>query len=148
MPAWWAWVIAGALVTMLAVAYGAALGALAGWGLALGLGVLIVALLIRTSPLVELDATRLRCGPAVLPVAVMVRAEAVDGAQVRIIRGPGGDGRIYTALRPWSASGAVLITLDDPEDPHPAWLISSRHPEELAAALTATMGSRNVEEDA
>lgn len=133
---------------MIAVAYGAALGAAAGWGLALGLGVLTAGLLIRSSPVVELDASTLRCGSAVLPVASMGRVEVVDSTQVRIMRGPGGDGRIYTALRPWSAPGAVLITLNDPDDPHPAWLISSRNPEALAAALTATMGPRNVEEEA
>jgi len=148
VPAWWAWAIAAALVAMLAVAYGAALGAPAGWTLALMLGALTIVVLIRTSPVVELEASALRCGPAVLPRAAMDRVEVVDGAQVRILRGPGGDGRIYTALRPWSAPGAVLITLDDPQDPHPAWLISSRNPRALAAALTATMGSRNVEEEA
>lgn len=148
VPAWWVWVIAGSLVAMLAVAYGAALGSTAGWGLATGLGVLTVVLLIWTSPVVELRGSTLRCGAAGLPVASISRVDVVDSAQVRVLRGPGGDGRIYTALRSWSAPGAVLITLDDPEDPHPAWLISSRNPEALAAALTATMEPRNVKEEA
>jgi hypothetical protein len=33
-------------------------------------------------------------------------------------------------------ASAVEITLDDPADPVPYWLISSRRPDELAAALT------------
>lgn len=148
VPAWWAWLIAAALVAMLAVAYGAALGAPAGWTLGLLLGALTAVVLVWTSPVVEVDASVLRCGHAVLPQAAMDRVEAVDAAQLRNLRGPEGDGRVYTALRTWSAPGAVLITLDDPLDPHPAWLISSRNPEALRAALAATMGSRNDEEEA
>ena len=30
----------------------------------------------------------------------------------------------------------VLIVLDDPEDPTPYWLVSTRRPAELAALLT------------
>ena len=30
---------------------------------------------------------------------------------------------------------AVEITLDDPEDPVPYWLVSTRRPQQLAAAL-------------
>lgn len=140
--------IAAALVAMLAVAYGAALGALAGWALGLVLGVLSAVVLIWTSPIVEVDASAIRCGPAMLPRAAIAGVEVVDGPQLRILRGPGGDGRIYSAVRTWSAPRAVLVTLDDPQDPHPAWLISSRNPDALAAALTATMGSRNDEEEA
>jgi hypothetical protein len=29
----------------------------------------------------------------------------------------------------------VLVVLDDPEDPTPYWLISTRHPERVLAAL-------------
>jgi hypothetical protein len=46
---------------------------------------------------------------------------------------------MFVALRPWSAPAGVLVRLDDPEDPHPAWLFTSRHPVRLAAAITATM---------
>jgi hypothetical protein len=30
----------------------------------------------------------------------------------------------------------VKVLLDDPDDPTPYWLISSRHPRQLAAAVT------------
>ena len=45
------------------------------------------------------------------------------------------DARAHLVLRPYVAS-AVEITLDDPADPVPYWLVSSRRPQELAAALT------------
>ena len=31
----------------------------------------------------------------------------------------------------------VLVVLDDPEDPTPYWLVSSRRPEKVLAALRA-----------
>jgi DUF3093 family protein len=36
--------------------------------------------------------------------------------------------------RPW-IGGAVQVLLDDPVDPTPSWVVSSRHPVELATAL-------------
>jgi hypothetical protein len=33
--------------------------------------------------------------------------------------------------------GAVQVLLDDPADPTPYWLVSTRHPERLAATLLA-----------
>jgi hypothetical protein len=29
----------------------------------------------------------------------------------------------------------VLITIDDPDDPHPAWILTTARPADLAAAL-------------
>jgi hypothetical protein len=55
------------------------------------------------------------------------------------MRGPSSDARLFVALRPWSASSGVLLELNDPLDPHPAWLFSSRHPARVVAAVTATM---------
>jgi len=38
--------------------------------------------------------------------------------------------------RPW-IGGAVQVLLDDPADPTPYWVVSTRHPVELAEALLA-----------
>ena len=51
----------------------------------------------------------------------------------------GADGRLFVSLRPWSGADGVLVRLDDPKDPHPAWLFTSRHPARVVAALAATM---------
>jgi hypothetical protein len=37
-------------------------------------------------------------------------------------------------LRPW-VDGVVRVALTDPADPAPYWLVSTRRPEVLAAAL-------------
>lgn len=140
LPHWWAWVVAGALVAMLAVAYGSALGLPAGAAVGtIGVG-LAAWLLWITSPVVAVDAAGLHAAGAVLPAWALGPATVLDGAGVAQRRGPGCDARTYLVLRPWSAARAVLVAVRDPQDPHPAWLVSSRRPESLAAAVAASHG--------
>ena len=42
----------------------------------------------------------------------------------------------FVVQRPW-IPGAVQVHLDDPADPTPYWVVSSRRPDKLAAALLA-----------
>ena len=44
------------------------------------------------------------------------------------------DARAWLLVRGW-IPGVARITLDDPTDPTPYWLVSTRDPEGLAAAL-------------
>ena len=46
-----------------------------------------------------------------------------------------GDPRDYLVLRAWSSRRGVSMPLDDPHDPHPRWIVTSRHPERLAEAV-------------
>lgn len=140
LPRWWAWLLAFSFVAMLAIAYGAALGATAGWLIALGGLALATGLLVVTAPTIVVADGALEVGGATLPLTSIADAEAVTGARIAELRGPGSDGRIFVSLRPWSSTDGVLVRLDDPEDPHPAWLFSSRHPARVVDALTATMG--------
>lgn len=139
LPSWWAWLLAMMLVLMLSVAYGAALGSTIGWLLGLGTAVLVVVLLWVTAPQVRVRDGRLEVDDATLPVASIGSVEAVTRADIARLRGPGGDARLFVALRPWSGPDGVHVVLDDPDDPHPAWLFTSRHPARVAAALAATM---------
>jgi hypothetical protein len=140
VPRWWAWLLAYALVAMIALAYGAALGSTTGWLVAVGAGALATALLLLTAPVIDVGTGHLRVGGAILPLTSVASAEAVTGDRIRELRGPGSDGRLFVSLRPWSSNDGVLVVLDDPEDPHPAWLFSSRHPARVVEALTATIG--------
>jgi hypothetical protein len=47
-------------------------------------------------------------------------------------------------LRPYIKT-AVEITLNDQDDPVPYWLVSSRHPQQLAAALQNAASSTLTE---
>ena len=53
---------------------------------------------------------------------------------MRLQAGRDADARAYLLLRPYLKRG-VRIDLTDPSDPAPYWLISSRRPDGLAAAL-------------
>jgi hypothetical protein len=78
----------------------------------------------------------LLAGRAHVPVSVCGEPQVLDAEQLRQHLGPRADARSYVVVRPWSRSG-VLVPLRDPIDPTPSWVVASRRPEELAAALRA-----------
>jgi hypothetical protein len=87
------------------------------------------------SLLVVVDADGLRVGHAFVEHAYIGGAASLDRAAYRARLGVEADARAYLATRPYLDHG-VAVTIDDPSDPAPYWLISSRRPDELAAALT------------
>lgn len=133
------WLIPVGLVGMLALAYGAALGAAVGWVVALAGALVAGALVGATTPTVEVTPDVLRVERASIPRTLLGTPEPLTRADIRRLRGPGSDATLFTALRPWSAHGGVLVPNEDPADPHPGWIISTRHPDRLVAALTETM---------
>lgn len=88
-----------------------------------------------TSPVVEVSDGVLRAGSARIPVTLLRPAEALDSAAMRHELGPGLDVRAYVCLRAWARTG-VRVAVDDPADPTPYWLVSTRRPELLVEALT------------
>ncbi|MQA25477.1 MAG: DUF3093 family protein [Micromonosporaceae bacterium] len=71
-----------------------------------------------------------------LPARHVARAEALTPEQKRELLGPRAHPFAFAVQRPW-VRGTVKVTLDDPDDPTPYWVVSSRRPEQLVAALTA-----------
>jgi len=69
-----------------------------------------------------------------LPLAVISDVVALDAAGKREALGVGAHPLSFVIQRPWIGP-AVQILLDDPDDPTPFWVISTRHPVELATAL-------------
>jgi hypothetical protein len=76
----------------------------------------------------------LRVDDARLPVRLVSAVVPLDPAGRRELLGPAADPLAFVVQRPW-VRGAVQVVLDDPADPTPYWLISTRHPDRLAAAL-------------
>jgi hypothetical protein len=127
---------------------GAAGGAVAGAELALGapgvrpatilggtvLAIVGMALLSRIR--VEVDGGELRVDDARLPLTFVAGASVVEPEERRQLIGTKADPLAFVVLRPW-VRGAVRVDLDDPADPTPYWLISSRRPEALVAALSS-----------
>ncbi|MEH0842058.1 DUF3093 domain-containing protein [Micromonospora sp. CPCC 205711] len=69
-----------------------------------------------------------------LPVRFVADAVPLDAAGRREVLGVGADPLAFVVQRPW-IGGAVQVVLADPADPTPFWVVSSRHPVELANAL-------------
>ncbi|HEY4151721.1 MAG TPA: DUF3093 domain-containing protein [Pseudolysinimonas sp.] len=95
----------------------------------------IVTTLLVTTPRVEIDDALFVAGRARLPLVVVADATAFTGAEATAQRGTQLDARAWLLLRGW-IPGLVKVKLDDPSDPTPYWLVSTRHPAQLAAALT------------
>ena len=60
----------------------------------------------------------------------------LDKDQTRALRGPRADPAAYLMARPYLPR-AVYIAVDDPAAVTPYWLIGTRRPAELAAAIEA-----------
>ena len=76
----------------------------------------------------------LRAGRARISTQHVGAVTPLDADAMRLQAGRDADARAYLLLRPYLKRG-VRVDLTDPSDPAPYWLISSRHPDRLAAAL-------------
>jgi hypothetical protein len=95
-----------------------------------------VVLLIIGGPVIEVTDTAFRAGRANLPLTVVGTVTAHQGEDARYERGVGLDARTWLLIRGW-ISPIVKIQLVDPGDPTPYWVVSSRHPELVVAAIAA-----------
>lgn len=133
VPGVW-WLLSLLFALSLLLAFGFYLGPV--WGVAGALvsfaatAVLFTAAAIR----IEVTDTSLLVGRAHLEGRYLARATALDAIEARRRRGPEADARAYLMLRPY-VSTAVLVRLADPDDPAPYWLVATRRPRALAAAI-------------
>ena len=83
---------------------------------------------------VEVRDGRLFAGSAQIPLRFVGGVEALDEEATRRVHGVDADARAFLLTRPY-VSRSVKVTLADPADPTPYWLVSTRHPRTLAAAI-------------
>jgi hypothetical protein len=83
---------------------------------------------------ITVTSTEFRVDDARLPVAVIADVVALDAVGKREVLGVAAHPLAFVVQRPWIGR-AVQVLLDDPADPTPFWVISTRHPVELARAL-------------
>ncbi|CAM3417428.1 DUF3093 domain-containing protein [Stackebrandtia soli] len=134
---WWVWPVGLAFATILAVEIGLGAPGLTTW---LPFVVMIpaaVALMVWLGRLrVSVDAEHFRVDDAILPLSCVDRVDVLTGTELRDAITAQLHPLAFVVQRPWVRT-AVRVWLDDPEDPTPYWIISTRHPERLRAALTA-----------
>jgi len=91
-------------------------------------------LLVWGSGLIEVGGGELRAAGAVLPLSQVTGVRALDARQAEAMRGPRADPAARTLIRPYLKT-AVYVAVHDPAGQVPYWLIGTRRPGELAAAI-------------
>lgn len=102
--------------------------------------VAIAILLSYGSARVTVSGGQLSAGRAHIATSYVGSVESLDAEQTRRVAGVEADARAYLLLRPYLRR-SVRVQIADPADPTPYWLISTRHPVELSAALKAAAAS-------
>jgi hypothetical protein len=140
---WWGWLAGLALGVMLAGEFDLAGATLLGW---VPYGLIVLAIVgglwwighVR----VAVTPTHLLVDDAKLPLEYIAEVQHIGPATRRRLLGVDAHPLAFVIQRPW-IKGAVRITLNDPADPTPYWLISSRHPNDLIAALSTAQKSQD-----
>ena len=137
---WWSWppsLLGAAVVAAEITIVFAALPVWVPFAVVLPLTALLLVWLSRIR--VAVTAAEFLVDDAKLPVAVISGVVALDADGKREVLGVGSHPLAFVVQRPW-IGGAVQVLLDDPADPTPFWVVSTRHPVELATALLAAAG--------
>lgn len=136
VPLRW-WVQGTMLVASLWLAVVVAVPEPLAWAIT-GVAVALMAALLLGygSPVISLSDGVLRAGRARIDVRHLGAAEALDPEAARRAAGVEADARAFLLLRPYRKR-SVRVAVEDPADPTPYWLLSSRRPEALVAALEA-----------
>lgn len=140
VPASW-WLLAAGFVVSFWLALTVALPALAVNGITALVAAVTAGLLVgygRTR--VEIDSVGVTVGRARLEWAACGPVQPLDADAARRLHGVDADARAYLVTRPYLRR-AVRLDVDDPADPTPYWLVSTRRPEQLAAAVEANRPS-------
>jgi Protein of unknown function (DUF3093) len=93
-----------------------------------------VALLLWGRATIEVTSGELRAGSAHLSLSLAGEVSALDDAQARALRGPRADPTAYLLIRPY-LKRAVYVEVVGQFTTRPYWLIGTRRPAELAAAI-------------
>ena len=134
VPLRW-WVQGTMLVATFWLAFIVSTPAAVAWSATAVLLLVMVGVLVGYgAPRVEVGDGRLRAGRARIPGEFLGAVEALDAAETRRVAGRDADVRAYLLLRPY-LKRSVKVSVRDVRDPTPYWLVSTRDPEQLAAAI-------------
>lgn len=132
LPSMLVYIVALAMIAMLAIAVGAAYSPVQGWLTFLVFAVLCIVGLFIGSPVITVTSHDLRAGRATIPRRHLGHIEVLTGREMRAAQNVA---TRYLIVRPWRTRGGLLVELTDEQDPHPAWLLSTKDPGRLAVAL-------------
>jgi hypothetical protein len=159
VPVSW-WLLGLVVLVILGAELAAGFGELAAVAIYAGVVAVGAAMMLSWSrPRVEVAGGELIAGRARLPLAVVGQVTALDRAQTRVMAGQRADPAAFLLIRPYlreavyvevtePAAGAVprrrlrwrrwrFHLATEPAAGTPYWLVATRHPAELAAAINS-----------
>jgi hypothetical protein len=136
---WWWWPPGLALAALIALEVNQGVKALPNWVpfavlLPVAAAVLVWLSRLELRVVSDADQNEIWVGSAHLPVDVVARSAEVPPSAKSAALGRQLDPAAFVVHRAW-VGPMVLLVLDDPEDPTPYWLLSSRHPDRVLSAL-------------
>ncbi len=137
VPLAW-WILGLAVIGLL----GAEPAAGFGWPVAAGIyavfgGGYVAMLLSWGRARIEVADGELRAGGERLPLAAIGEVRTLDRAQTRALRGPRADPASFLLIRPYLPQ-AVYVEVTDPAVQSAFWLVGTRDPDVLAAAISGS----------
>ena len=133
-PPWWLVAFIYFMLLSLVVAIWAAFdnnAAINAFAISLALQAAIVHWMTST---IEVEGGELRITRAHIPVKYLGQIEEITKEKFGFERTRGADPAAFFAITFWISRG-IKVTVNDPRDPTPYWLISTKRAAELAAAL-------------
>jgi DUF3093 family protein len=106
-------------------------------------GLLALSLLTWGAITIEVTDTEVVVGPRRLAIDRIGEVSALDGIQTIALRGPRADPAACLVIRPYLPESVYLEVAGRPAT-QPYWLIGSRKPAELAAAIETARSRRGV----
>lgn len=95
-----------------------------------------VLLLVGTSPVLQVTSTHFLAGRARLPLTAVGEVSSFEGEEAKLELGQRLDARSWLLIRGWIAP-VVKVEILDEKDPTPFWVVSTRHPKAVVAAIEA-----------
>jgi hypothetical protein len=145
---WWLWPCALAVAGLMAAEIHLGYGGVRAWlpyATLLPLTAVLLGWLGRLQ--VRVTDTELHVDDAHIPLTFLTVAETLDAAATRRALGRDGHPLAFVVRRPWVPT-AVRVGVHDPADPTPYWLVSTRRPAALVAALGLADVSNRADEPA
>ena len=128
------WLFILAMDTSMAFALWAAFDLRVAIGAIVGLLALSLFASFKTSLKIWFDGEMLHVGSAKIEKIYLGKIEILNEKAMALRRTRDADPRAFLQLRFWVKPG-LLIHLNDERDPHPYWLVSTKHGKEIAELL-------------
>ncbi|MEO3932902.1 DUF3093 domain-containing protein [Micrococcaceae bacterium Sec7.4] len=134
-PNFWTWLVSAGLSGAGILVF-APISMTAGLTAAVVLFAIITVLLVLSTPAITVTGSTLRVGRATIERRFVGAVSEFRGKEATAERGTRLNGLAFLCIRGW-IDPVVRVEITDPSDRTPYWLTSTRHPDELLAALNS-----------